>query len=100
MELTQQGEAVTGTYRTQVGSPGDQEVFDLVGFASGDLLSFTVNFGKHGSLTSWVGQHTDLNGVGMIRTLWHLASNVRDAQEPDRLWGAILAGADNFTRGT
>lgn len=90
--------SVTGQYRTAVGAPGNEEEFPLLGFASGDLLSFTVNFGKYGSLTSWVGQHTDASGIETIRTLWHLAREVANAEEPEKLWGAVLAGADNFTR--
>lgn len=87
---------VTGRYQTMVGSPGDTEEFDLIGFASGDLLSFTVNFGKYYSLTSWVGQHTEESGVEIIKTLWLLAKNVED--EPGQLWGAVLTGYNNFNR--
>lgn len=89
---------VTGTYRTGVGSPGPTEVFDLVGFATGDLLSFTVNFGKYGSLTCWSGQHTIEGGSERIKTMWLLARNIDDASEPNSLWGAILTGADTFRR--
>lgn len=89
---------VSGKYITKVGAPGDEEEFDLKGFATGDLIAFTVNFGKFGSITSWTGQHTE-NQTGVeIKTLWHLARNVPDPQEPDNLWGAILTGADNFNR--
>jgi len=90
---------VTGKYSTAVGAPGTAEEFDLVGFASGDLISFAVDFGKYGSLTSWCGQHTDLPGGGaVIKTMWLLAKNVPDPQEPTHLWGAVLTGSDNFTR--
>lgn len=90
--------AVTGTFRTGVGSPRPEEEFDLVGFVSGDLLSFTVNFGKYSSLTSWAGQHTIVGGAERIRTSWLLAKNVEDADEPASLWGAMLTGADTFRR--
>jgi hypothetical protein len=89
---------VAGKYKTGVGSPGPTEEFDLTGFASGDLLSFTVNFGRYGSLTSWAGQHTVENGSEVIKTLWLLARNVKDPDEPNDLWGAILTGYDNFQR--
>lgn len=99
MELTvDNAGAVTGTYRTGVGVPGATEEFDLVGFASGDLLSFTANFGQYGSLTSWVGQHTMAGGAERIRSLWLLARNVADADEDKQLWGAVLTGADTFRR--
>lgn len=90
--------AVTGKYRTGVGSPSPTQEFDLVGFASGDLLSFTVNFGEFGSLTSWVGQHTAEAGAEKIKTMWLLAKNVEDVNEQTSLWGAVLTGADTFRR--
>lgn len=89
---------VSGKFKTGVGAPSPAEVFDLVGFASGDLLSFTVNFGKYGSLTSWVGQHTIENGTDVIKTLWLLSRNIEDQEEPANLWGAVLTGYDNFQR--
>lgn len=89
---------VTGKYKTGVGSPVSTVEFDLTGFASGDLLSFSVNFGQYESLTSWVGQHTVENGSEVIKTLWLLARNVKDPDEPNDLWGAILTGYDNFHR--
>jgi len=90
--------SVTGKYRTGVGSPSPTQEFDLVGFASGDLLSFTVNFVQFGSLTSWVGQHTVEGGGEKIKTMWILAKNVEDSNEPAALWGAVLTGADTFRR--
>jgi hypothetical protein len=99
MELTvDTAGSVTGVYRTGVGSPGPTEDFDLVGFASGDLLSFTVNFGEFGSLTSWAGQHTIEGGSERVKTMWLLARNVNDADEPQSLWGAVLTGSDTFHR--
>ena len=90
---------VTGKYKTAVGSPTANEEFDVVGFASGDLITFSANFGRYGSLTSWAGQLTeDANGSAVLRTLWLLTENVPDAEEPAKLWGSILAGANNFTR--
>lgn len=90
--------SVTGKYRTGVGNPTPSEEFDLVGFASGDLLTFTVNFGEYGSLTSWAGQHTVVSGAEQVKTMWILARNVEDAEEPAKLWGAVLTGSDTFRR--
>lgn len=67
MELTVSGVKVLGKYRTGVGLPTPTEEFDLAGYINGDLVSFTVDFGKYGSLTSWVGQHTILGGLGIIK---------------------------------
>lgn len=89
---------VTGKYKTAVGSPTEKEEFDLVGFATGDLISFTVDFGKYGSLTGWVGQHTENANGAVIKTMWLLARNVKDNDEKDDLWGAVLTGSNDFTR--
>lgn len=99
MELSVDADGcVTGGYRTGVGNPNATEEFDLVGFASGDLLSFTVNFGEYGSLTSWVGQHTSEAGEERIKTIWLLAKKLEDADEPQSLKGGIMTGADTFHR--
>ena len=76
---------ITGKYRTGVGAPTPAEEFPLIGFVAGDLISFTVNFGKYGSLTSWAGQHTrNKAGTEEIFTQWYLAKNVPDQQEPTK----------------
>ena len=100
MELTVDTDGdVIGKYRTGVGKPAPTEEFDLKGFVSGDLIVFCVNFGKYGSLTSWAGQHTlDNNGKEKIFTLWHLARNIKDEEEEDKLWAGILAGANEYHR--
>lgn len=92
---------ITGKYRTGVGAPTPAEEFPLVGFVAGDLISFTVNFGKYGSLTSWAGQHTKHKATQTeeIVTQWYLAKNVPDKQEPKKLWACILSGCDTFRRG-
>lgn len=98
MDLTISGENVSGNYWTGVGS-GIGDAFDLVGFNSGDMLAFSVNFGTEGSLTSWSGQHTVVRGVEMIPTLWHLAANLSpDAGEEETLWRSIWSGANTYVR--
>lgn len=89
---------VTGKYKTAVGQPDNFEEFDLIGYASGDLISFTANFGKYGSITSWTGQHTIKNENEVIFTMWHMAVNVEDADENKKLWGSVWSGYNNFER--
>lgn len=90
---------VTGKYKTAVGSPTASEEFYVVGFASNDLITFSANFGRYGSLTSWAGQLTeDAGGSPLLNTLWLLTENVPDGEEPDKMWGSILAGSNNFRR--
>ncbi len=90
--------AVRGTYQTGVGLAAPDERFSLLGFASDDLIAFTVNFGAHGCLTSWAGQHTRDDSGERLETMWYLARNIADADEPQRLWGGIWSGADVFRR--
>ena len=99
MELkTNANGTIYGEYKTAVGAPGKTEKFELTGFVSGDLISFTVNFCNYGSLTSWAGQLTTEDGVEVIKTMWLLARNIKDADEHEDIWGAILTGYDNFKR--
>jgi avidin family protein len=98
MELTVEDGRITGWYRTAVGDPSPTEEFPLCGFVSGDLIAFTVNFGKYDSLTAWTGQHTVEDRVETIHTLWHLAKNIPDEDEPKLLWAGILTGANIFSR--
>ncbi len=91
---------VIGKYATGVGAPTPSEQFDLVGFVSGDLIVFSVDFGKYDSMTSWSGQLTlDKDGREKVETLWHLAKNIPDSEEPQKLWAAIWSGCDTFYRG-
>ena len=99
MTLSIQQHSVTGKYRTAVGAPGPTEEFDLTGFCSGDIIAFAVNFGAHGSLTAWVGQVDGKPPDETLHTMWHLARNVEETEEPDQLWAGVLTGSDRFSRG-
>lgn len=99
MELSVAGSDLSGVYRTNVGKPEPTEEFALVGFVTGDVITFTANFGKYGSLSAWAGQHTEPEpGRSAIKALWHLARRVGDASEPQELWSAVVAGANTFSR--
>ncbi len=37
-------------------------------------------------------------GAEIVKTLWLLAKNVKDPDEPANLWGATLTGYNNFRR--
>jgi hypothetical protein len=104
MNLKVVKDSVTGTYHTAVGAPKPQDTFDVNGVVDDDLISFIVNWKNqtvdHQSITAWVGQMTkDEDGVtDRIETLWHLAVNVPDPEEPQKLWGTVRTGADRFRR--
>ena len=90
---------VSGSYSTAVGAPGQEEEFQLVGFAAEDQISFTVNFGKYASLTAWAGQATeDADKNAVILTFWHLTKNIPDPAEPKNQWATVLTGSDVFKR--
>lgn len=89
---------VSGKFRTGVGEPQSAAEFELSGFASGDLLSFVVNFGRYNSLASWSGQHTVDDGNEVIKTMWLLARDVADADESSGMWAAVLTGSNHFRR--
>jgi hypothetical protein len=90
--------SLTGVYRTGVGVPSPVEEFQLAGFATGDLITFCVNFGKYRSLTAWTGQHTVEGEREIIETLWHLAKDIPEEDEHAMLWAGILTGANVFER--
>jgi hypothetical protein len=69
----------------------------LKGYVAGDLISFLVLWPR-GSITSWVGQLVEMEGVPTIRTLWHLLTEIPDPKEPTFLWQSTFAGADEFRR--
>jgi Avidin family len=99
MNLIVNGSIVTGTYKTKVGSPDDKDLFFLTGFATGDLISFTVNFGKFDTLTSWAGQFAKEEGEPeMIHTCFVASVDVKEREEHDQIWGGVKAGSDFFQR--
>ena len=89
---------VYGTFHTELGMVDADTTFRVVGFAEGDALSFCVDFGRRGSVASWSGHHVSDDHGERLVTLWHLARPVRDPHTEADVWGALLAGADDFTR--
>ncbi|MGJ8564344.1 MAG: avidin/streptavidin family protein [Alphaproteobacteria bacterium] len=87
---------LSGYYQTNVGQPDKSQKFPLTGLEQGDQITFTVNFGQYGSMTSWTGQLTEDATGPYIRTLWHLTRDVPDDQEDDDLWKSITVGASDF----
>ena len=88
--------------RTRAGSSwfsfGTGKVYALAGYAIGDAFAFAVDFRPHGSVGAWSGHHVaDERGERLV-SLWHLARPVQSAAGDGDVWGAILAGADEFQR--
>ena len=96
-DITVRGSAVSGTYTSKVSSTGASLSGPIAGHAVEDTISFCVLWPTTpGSVTSWVGQIVDVDGVPTLKTLWHLVVNLPDPEEPTELWEAIYAGADEF----
>jgi avidin family protein len=89
---------VIGRFGTAVGF-GVGESFEVTGFLAGTLIVFAVNFGKYGSLTSWVGHVVD-DGEPALRTLWQMTVESPHPKESTELWKTIWSGANTFRRGS
>jgi hypothetical protein len=97
MNLSVSGTDIDGLYTSASSAGGPPIAGTLKGFVAGDLISFLVLW-PGGSQTAWVGQMTGSEAQPVIRTLWHLVTNVPDPDEPKELWTSTYAGADEFTR--
>lgn len=84
LHISDTGE-ITGSYRTAIGC-GVGVDRPLIGWKNGKAISFTVNFGECGSLTSWVGH---IQEGGDIVTIWTLARG-------NEGWDAKLTGTSTF----
>lgn len=95
LEVSGEG-SVTGKYITAVGDP-DQRESALVGFASNDIITFTVNFGR--SLATWSGQiEKGQNGHEKLVTMWHLIVNTEEGDEKNSAWKDTYTGSDQFSK--
>ncbi|SIT48088.1 putative exported avidin family protein [Paraburkholderia ribeironis] len=91
--------AITGTYRSPSGTTGQQ--FPLIGWTNTapaqngqdnvTLVSFTVNWGNYGTVTSWSGLCRTQDRVPIIAALWNFAQS--NAQFS---WSHVNTGQDVF----
>lgn len=102
MDITVQGQVVSGTYVSAVSEAGGPTPpFALQGSAVGDLISFTVNWGE--AITSWVGHGIISNGQVQIRQCRtrEVAKPTRavftEEVETSRELSAISSGIDKAT---
>jgi hypothetical protein len=89
---------VTCKYQSAVtDNGGPTKWFPLTGTISGDLISFTVNWGPE--ITAWIGHGAfSEHSSPEILTLWQLVKNVPDIQDPETQWKTVMSGADSFIR--
>jgi len=92
--------AITGTYQSPSGTSGQK--FALSGWINhlkpkpkqdnAQVISFSVQWGTYGSITSWTGYCKEQAGKPTIKTLWHLVSS-----NSQYTWDHILTNSDIFT---
>jgi hypothetical protein len=91
------GDRLSGTYTSAVGSAAGPLTGPLTGYARGDTVAFTVLWPAHmRSITSWVGQVVDTGPGPELKALWQLIVDIPDADEATGLWTTIHSGADTF----
>jgi len=99
MTIEISGNEVTGFYSSAIGEAEGEGKFPLRGFVSGDLVSYTVNFGRFATLVSWVGQFApDDHLAPALRTVFVAAVNVEEQNEADHAWGSVRTGSDTYTK--
>ncbi|AGU53050.1 avidin family protein [Variovorax paradoxus B4] len=96
-DIAVDGDRVLGTYTSAVGDDAGVLSGPISGFVRADIVAFAVLWPAHmRSITSWVGQVVDNDGVPELKTLWHLIVDLPDADEAAGLWTTVHTGADVF----
>jgi len=95
-----ESDMIQGTYVSPSG--GGSMSYPLVGWVNhspsmrpynnAHVISFSVRWGKIGSITAWTGTCTTKDGTPTIKTIWNLA---RSNSQFD--WDHILTNSDTFT---
>jgi hypothetical protein len=99
LELRQLGGgAVDGRFESGVGDDGQTKWVEVSGRAQGDLITFHAAYPEYSTLVTWIGQHTEENGVGLLNTHWLHVSDIPDAQEQQWMWFSNRIGFDVFRR--
>jgi hypothetical protein len=92
---------ISGSFRVKESPEADSKAYPLIGFVSGDVLAFCVNFAPGSAVTSWIGHikldTSDKEGTA-LETLWHMAVHIGNRPDKD-LCKSIFSGADMFHRG-
>jgi hypothetical protein len=96
-DISVDGDRLGGTYTSAVGGGDASLSGPISGFVRGDIVAFSVLWpAQLRSITSWVGQVVDVDGVSELKTLWKLIVDIPDADEASSLWATVHTGADTF----
>ena len=99
LQIRMDGMEIRGRFESAVGEQGEgSHGVDISGKAQDDLITFFASLPSHGSLVSWVGQHTVHDGVDQIQAGWLHVTNVPDDRELTWMWSANRVGFDIFER--
>jgi hypothetical protein len=92
--------SISGTYQSPSGTAGQKH--PLVGWLNKSnpvqgkdnitVVSFSVNWGTYGSVTSWSGTCSSTSEKPTIKTIWNLVRSNSDFS-----WDHILTNSDTFT---
>lgn len=96
MQFTISAPILSGTYTSAQSGGGGPVTGQLQGYVAGNLISFQVLW-PSGSITAWVGHLFQPSGSQpVIKTLWHLVTEIPNPSDPNDFWQSVLAGADEF----
>ena len=90
--------AIRGTFRPESTGGIEHHAHPVHGYAEGSSFAFCADFGEHGSVASWTGHHLDDEAGERLETLWQLARTHAPEADGSPAWGALLTGANTFTR--
>ncbi len=89
---------ISGEYCPNRGSASSDNIHRLVGFANGNLVSFTVDFGHQHMVCSWTGHSAVELNTDVIKTQWNLVKNNGSEEFSMETWGATHCGSNTFKR--
>ena len=91
--------SLSGTFASSVGltKSGAREAA-VVGFSSGNLVSFLAAFPEQGSLTAWVGHALGAGEESTLELQWQMTVALPGKEDRDQLWRGIWTGFDVFRR--
>jgi hypothetical protein len=98
LELTQNGNSITGTFDSGVSDNGQVVLAPIVGWANGDRVSFTATYEMFGTVVAWVGQVRGEPGNSVIDAHFLHEVDIADANEHEELWASTRTGSDHFSK--
>jgi hypothetical protein len=90
--------AVQGTFRSPIGLSKGKDEARVLGFTSGNLISFVADFSKYASLTAWTGHIVGDGSESVMETQWQMTVAISGRASNEDLWRGIWTGADTFQR--